>query len=58
MKKNLLIFGIILIAGYFFIVFSSNTSKDDEDKDVEYVDLIGDFDRNNLTKKSYRVIYF
>jgi len=57
MKKKLLIFGIILIAGYFFIVFSSNTSKDDEDKDIEYVDLIGDFDRNNLTKKSYKSWY-
>ena len=57
MKKKFLIFSIILIAGYFFIVFSSNTSKDAEDKDVEYVDLIGDFDRNNLTKKPYKSWY-
>ena len=60
MKKKLLIIAVILIASYLLIGFiydSLGFKSNDENQEVEYVDLIGDFDRKLLTKPPYSSWY-
>ncbi len=55
MKKTFLILLVIFVS-----CKNSNTknkNKDEINEDIEYVDLIGDFNRNSLTKAPYKSWY-
>ena len=55
MKKTFLILLVIFVS-----CKNSNTknkNKDEINEDIEYVDLIGDFNRNSLTKDPYKSWY-